>query len=763
MLGDGNDTITIKANDANDYLVIDGGDGEDKVVIDGKFGEYTLSQNAQGNLVVKGSNGDTYELRNIENIEFSDGSYNTTDGVFNDTTVSAATLDMNLSDATALTEKVTVVDTEANDTNGIYEKDGNYYTTQTQEVASSEIDVAALREKGYTTDGKGNFYKINEDAPKVLVEQKLTREVTKVVDAKPSMIEATKTTTFMSVGEEHVDEGSEIAKGATVTYTFAESTSNVELNFNSFDSGSATIKFIDANGNQIGNSISQSATNGSAGYSVPEGAVGMSMTNNSSGRNVAFEVETISYRGEAQEITVEAGGLVPDTDAMAAAGITWSNTQTQTIVQSADITNIGNVGDGNVRGFNPKDHKPSQIFDFGSELANRMVTITVDMEVKGSWDNNAKSTNDYFSVSANGKEIDVNFYSDQPRGWESSEVTQISSRGTNLTYTYEVYLDDKGQVQLDFMVASTADDEIVNVKNIQVIYEGQTGYVQEVTETETYTQSVLVDAAAEEVNASEISGGIPYVMYDKTVEVEVTPKMKEVTEVVGYSYVLNMSAMVNDASETLSDITFGNIPEGVTLQNANGEPITPNSDGSYSVSIDENGDTSVTLVSADVLSESEINGISASVTATESNGGASRSVSANIGDSVIEFDEADESIDGGNGFDTLLISGDQNIDFSLLSENISNIESINLGEGSQTITLNLEDVLEMTDAAHTLRIDGDSGDKINLDTLESGNDGEWKLGDNIQIDEQTYQQYTAGEGDRTVTLEISTNIIIEES
>ena len=110
------------------------------------------------------------------------------------------------------------------------------------------------------------------------------------------------------------------------------------------------------------------------------------------------------------------------------------------------------------------------------------------------------------------------------------------------------------------------------------------------------------------------------------------------------------------------------------------------------------------------------------------------------------------------------MQGDMNIDFRGLSDNISNFETIDLGIGEQNITsLSVDDVLTMTDDNNILRIDGDTSDSINLDI--SGADAEWKLGD-FKTDTETgatFQEYTSGEGDSTVSLEISTDIEIIES
>ncbi len=106
------------------------------------------------------------------------------------------------------------------------------------------------------------------------------------------------------------------------------------------------------------------------------------------------------------------------------------------------------------------------------------------------------------------------------------------------------------------------------------------------------------------------------------------------------------------------------------------------------------------------------------------------------------------------------------IDFSGLADNISNIETINLGDGAQNIiSLSAEDVLDMTDDTNNLlRIDGDDSDSINLNTDTDGA-GEWKLGEFQTENEagEKFDVYTSGEGDATVTLEISTDIEISES
>ena len=605
MAGSGNDTIntddtlsgtnengyvTSTNDDTNDSVVIDGGDGNDTVTFGKDMSDYTITTDAQGNIIVTegvasdsdgDGIGDVTELRNVETIKFADGTYDTATGNFvsNDTQADDLTASIDVGDATVVMAQVDVVDTVANQEAGIYEKDGSYY----QEVDTNQVDTDALRELGYTIDSEGNFYVIDENAPKVLVEQEVQREVTHVVETDPIMKEATETTTFESLGNEFSHTPGTIESGTSTTITLDETTKNIELDFNHFTHGSLQIEFLNDAGEVIATRTTYPTGNDERGYGFGEEFSAVRLTANGSD----IEVESIQGRGLPETVTVEAGGLVPDYDAMEAAGISWSETEHQTITQSADITNIGNVGNSKVDGFNPEDHESSQVFDFGPDLANRLVTITVEMEVKGSWDNNTTSTNDYFSVSANGKELDVNYYSSNSNAntYESDDVSYIGwDQAETYTYEYQVYLDDNGQAQLDFMVASTASDEIVNVKNIEVTYEGQSGWVKEETTTETYTESVLVDAPAQQVDASEIEGGVPMVSQEIVVE----PMMTTEDVVNGYVYPVDISAALSDTdgSESLTVMITG-VPEGATLS----EGIN-NGDGTWTISVPE-GATSI--------------------------------------------------------------------------------------------------------------------------------------------------------------------------
>ncbi|RXK04562.1 Ig-like domain-containing protein [Halarcobacter ebronensis] len=780
-----NGTVTSDNNDTNDSLVIDAGDGNDTVTFGGNMSNYTLTTDANGNVIVTESSasdsngdgiGDTIELRNVETIEFEDGTYDVGSGTFTsfDTQADSLTASIEVSAATNVIDEEEVVDTSANEAEGIYERDGNYYQMQ----ETSQIDTAALREMGYTIDSNGNFFKINEDAPKVLVEQEMTREVTRVVDVEPIMKVATETTTFESLGQEFTQDVGVVQTWRPTTIELDEPTKNIELDFNNFNSGTLKIEFLDENGDVIGTRTTFPAGDGERGYGIGEEFSSVRLT--SYGSNV--EVESISGRGLPETVTVEAGGLVPDYEAMADAGITWSSNEYQVITQTADINNIGNIGNSKVDGFNPEDHETSQVFDFGPDMANRLVTITVDLTVKGSWDNNVTSTNDYFSVSANGKEIDVNFYSNNSNSstYESDDVSYIGwDNNESFTYEYQVYLDDNGQVQLDFMVASTADDEVIDVKNIQVVYEGETGWTKEVTETETYTESVLVDAPAEQVDPSEIPGEIPYISQ----EVEVEPNMTSETEVVGHAYSVDISAALSDidGSETLSVIITG-VPEGATLSEG-----IDNGDGTWTIVIPQ-GDTSIadslTLIVPSGIDDFEL-GIVA--TGTETNGGDTNTATdsalvdvpdlvdiptldMNIGDVTVvggSLGDALEANGTNNFYNNSLIDGssDSTVDFkdvrsagiymnggddTLTAASVNNA-NINMGSGDDTIYV--EGNVSQT-TIDTSGIWGSDNDKVIIDGKLSGGNINTGLGDDyVQLGDVGSSNINLGFGDDVLKLE----------
>jgi len=123
------------------------------------------------------------------------------------------------------------------------------------------------------------------------------------------------------------------------------------------------------------------------------------------------------------------------------------------------------------------------------------------------------------------------------------------------------------------------------------------------------------------------------------------------------------------------------------------------------------------------------------------------------GNDLIQIaDDAFADVDGGSGGDTLALIGDNiTLDLSLLANSkLSGIETIDLvatGDASSTntLTLALGDVLNLSDTSNTLTVDGDNDDTVTV------TDGTWTDGGEVA----GYHVYTLG----AATLRIDVDII----
>jgi len=127
------------------------------------------------------------------------------------------------------------------------------------------------------------------------------------------------------------------------------------------------------------------------------------------------------------------------------------------------------------------------------------------------------------------------------------------------------------------------------------------------------------------------------------------------------------------------------------------------------------------------------------------------------GNDTLIYDSADSVIDGGENLtgnydnDTLLLQGNDSIDFSALANDvIKNIETIDLKDGDHTLSnLSLQDVLDMTDSSNDLVIKGDSGDSVAL------TGGDWQQG----ATNDGYVEYTSNT-DPTVLLKVDEDVSV---
>ena len=102
---------------------------------------------------------------------------------------------------------------------------------------------------------------------------------------------------------------------------------------------------------------------------------------------------------------------------------------------------------------------------------------------------------------------------------------------------------------------------------------------------------------------------------------------------------------------------------------------------------------------------------------------------AGAGDDAIRIgDLTFASIDGGDGNDALHLAGaNLNLDLTTLGSNIHGIETICLyGRGDNTLTLNADSLLNLSDSTNTLKVHGNSGDHIvvqGADWVDGGGSG----------------------------------------
>ncbi|MCK5294843.1 MAG: hypothetical protein KAJ49_09335, partial [Arcobacteraceae bacterium] len=224
------------------------------------------------------------------------------------------------------------------------------------------------------------------------------------------------------------------------------------------------------------------------------------------------------------------------------------------------------------------------------------------------------------------------------------------------------------------------------------------------------------------------------------------------TEATTYSYDITLNAGLTDTdgSEILSDITIDNIPDGTTI-----DGLTPNSDGSYTVTADENGDATVTLTSNSEIVEDDLSGITASVTSTETNGDTS---------TVIVNDDADLESMGEITNDEFTFDNDDfdlnfdNLDFDDTS--LTEINTIDMSDGDHEMTnIDINDVMDMTGESNTLTIFGDDEDVVTLDT------DTWSQGEDVTIGNDTFATFSGNsvDGLEEVQLMIDTHVQVDQS
>lgn len=147
----------------------------------------------------------------------------------------------------------------------------------------------------------------------------------------------------------------------------------------------------------------------------------------------------------------------------------------------------------------------------------------------------------------------------------------------------------------------------------------------------------------------------------------------------------------------------------------------------------------------------------------EGNGGADVLYGGQGDDTIYVSSTSFARVDGGNGTDTLrLVGNGLNLDLTALANNkLTNIEVIDIrGNGPNTLTLNLSEVLNLTQnsnplhKSNTLRIRLDSNDTL---TMGTG----WTLGADQMVGSLNYKTYTQGAA--TLLVEVPGQVVPQVS
>ncbi|NNJ92111.1 MAG: cadherin-like domain-containing protein, partial [Gammaproteobacteria bacterium] len=120
------------------------------------------------------------------------------------------------------------------------------------------------------------------------------------------------------------------------------------------------------------------------------------------------------------------------------------------------------------------------------------------------------------------------------------------------------------------------------------------------------------------------------------------------------------------------------------------------------------------------------------------------------GDDILVYDDITMSVDGQDGSDTLYIAGETDVNANA----IDNIETINLEDNADGLSLNVNDVLDMTDTGNVLFVDGDASNSVSVSTASG------EFAKETTSDIEGYDLYVGSDGADIIKLYVAEDITI---
>ncbi|WP_297431034.1 cadherin-like domain-containing protein [Sulfurimonas sp.] len=725
LMGEGDDTANIEANDANNHLFVDGGLGNDTAKLSGNIADYSIVKE-DGNIVVTDisdgvKNGDVVEFKDVETITFADGKYD----VGSDTLNSYATA-----------ENDSVITNEDSD-----------YTFTTDDFGYSDTDGDALHSVTITDIPDSGSLTLNGTA----VSDGDVISASDITDGKLVFTPAENSDTNVNINFKVSDNGTDwsneaqttinvdaVADTPTVTVdlgemVISESNTGIEMNASDvhfYEDGNGGDADLSDNNNQVvfGNDWEQIKLNDGDDTAIVGNAADDSQFDAGDGNNKII------------------------------LGDNWKD------VKLGDGNNSILAGDGS----NDGESK----FDAGGDGNNNIILGDNWNEIKGGDGNdiinvgNASSDKALIDTGDGDNVVTVGAGWQEIKGGEGNDT--VIFKGTSDDFT----VDDKGDGKIE--VTNNATNAVTKLEDIENIAFGG----ENVNSSVHYSYNLNIDTALSDTDGSE-SLTISVDMPDSTTltnslgdNITVADGQAVLTsaQLDGLKLVSDTPLSASDDISLTATATDGSSSASTTIVYDMGETINmSDSDQESATGTDANdtiymgtgqqqqaeggaGDDTIDVAGSDFKAYGEAGSDTFKIDSNDFKDG--------------DFNGNDSLIDGGEGLDGLVISNDMDLNFDALKDNIDNIESINLDDGAQNITsLSVDDVLDMTGDDNIIRIDGDKFDSISLDTDTDGS-GEWKLGD-FKTDAETGQEYqevtgVADDGS-SVTLEISTDIHVDES